>query len=96
MDPYAVLGVKREAGGAEIKTAYRRLMLQRHPDKGGDVEMAKQINAAYDMLTKKQPAPVPVVRPQPVVVRVVRMYGYAANDATAGGTVWVNWSVGTW
>lgn len=85
MDAYAVLGVQRGADLTEIKAAYRRLMLQHHPDKGGDLEAAKQINAAYEALTKPQPVPVPVMRPWPVVVHVVFVqYGYAttANSAT--------------
>lgn len=32
-DPYAVLGVRRDAGEAEIKAAYRRLVRERHPDR---------------------------------------------------------------
>ena len=58
-DPYAVLGITREAGEREIKTAYRRLIRQHHPDKLGDVpeelkrraeERAREINAAYEKI----------------------------------------------
>lgn len=58
-DPYAVLGISRQAGEREIKTAYRRLMSQHHPDKLGDVpealkrraeERAREINAAYEKI----------------------------------------------
>ena len=31
------------------KAQYRELMLKHHPDKGGDVEVAKEINAEYDI-----------------------------------------------
>ncbi len=57
IDPYAVLGVTREAGERELKQAYRRLMSQHHPDKLGDVpdelkrraeERAREINAAWE------------------------------------------------
>lgn len=34
----------------EIKTAYRDLMRQHHPDKGGDTEKTKEINVARDTL----------------------------------------------
>ena len=95
-DPYAVLGVQHGADETEIKAAYRRLMLQHHPDKGGDVEMAKQINVAYEMLTKRQPEPAPVMRRQTVVVWrvVVTPCGFSgtttagSNTYTAGFGAW--------
>ena len=37
-DPYAVLGVTSQATAAEIKSAYRQLVKQHHPDAGGDDE----------------------------------------------------------
>ena len=38
---------KSEAG---LKAAYRTACLKHHPDKGGDVEIMKLVNAAYDFL----------------------------------------------
>lgn len=58
-DPYAVLGLSREASDREVKTAYRRLIGQHHPDKLGDVpdelkrraeERAREINIAYEKI----------------------------------------------
>jgi len=63
IDPYAVLGVTRDANDREIKNAYRRLMSQHHPDKLGDVpaelkrraeERAREINAAYDRIREQR------------------------------------------
>ena len=53
-DPYQVLGVARGASDEEIKTAYRKLAQQYHPDlHPGDAAAAqkmKEVNAAYDQI----------------------------------------------
>lgn len=56
---YEVLSVARDASDSEIKTAYRKLALQWHPDKNLDqVEEAKeqfqQIQQAYEVLSDPQ------------------------------------------
>jgi curved DNA-binding protein CbpA len=56
-NPYAVLGVRREAGEAEIHDAYRKLAKRHHPDLHADDPLAegrfKEIAAAYDVLSHK-------------------------------------------
>jgi len=48
---YEILGVEVNATKADIKKAYRSLAKKYHPDKkGGDEEMFKQIQKAYDVL----------------------------------------------
>ena len=37
---------------AELKAAYRKMSMQFHPDKGGDPEIMKVINLAYEFLSK--------------------------------------------
>jgi hypothetical protein len=37
----------------ELKTAYRRLVMAYHPDRGGDVEIMKKINYEYTYRIKK-------------------------------------------
>ena len=58
-DPYAVLGVSRDASEDEIKSAYRKLAKQYHPDlHPGDEECARkmnEINAAYEAIKNPQP-----------------------------------------
>ena len=59
-DPYAVLGVARDASEEEIKAAYRKLARRYHPDRyANDPEGAraaeekmKEINEAYDAVTR--------------------------------------------
>ncbi|MGE5480106.1 MAG: molecular chaperone DnaJ [Chloroflexota bacterium] len=54
-DYYEILGVGREAGAEEIKSAYRRLAMQHHPDRNpGDHEAEerfKEAAEAYEVLS---------------------------------------------
>jgi DnaJ-class molecular chaperone len=56
-DYYEVLGVKRDASEAEIKSTYRKLARKYHPDRNpGDKqaeENFKEVQTAYDVLSDK-------------------------------------------
>ncbi len=50
-DPYRVLGLRRDAGDAEIKAAHRRLAKRFHPDAAdGDTERFLAVQEAYRVL----------------------------------------------
>ena len=62
-DPYAVLGLAPSASDREIKSAYRKLISQHHPDKLGDVpeelkrraeQRAGEINTAYEKIREQR------------------------------------------
>lgn len=54
-DPYSTLGVARGASAAEIKSAYRKLAKELHPDKNKDnpkaSEKFSEVAKAYDLLS---------------------------------------------
>ena len=50
-DLYGILGVSREAETSEIRTAYKQLAKEHHPDKGGDPEKFKEISQAHEILS---------------------------------------------
>ena len=54
-DPYAVLGVARDASEEDIKRAYRRLAKKLHPDLSpgnrANEQQFKEVTAAYDLLS---------------------------------------------
>ena len=53
-DPYLILKVDSSAKLEDIKKAYRKLVKIHHPDKGGDVKVILEINAAWEILKNKK------------------------------------------
>jgi DnaJ-class molecular chaperone len=57
-DPYSTLGVSKGADEKAIKTAYRKLAKELHPDKNTDnpkaTERFSKVTQAYDLLSDKQ------------------------------------------
>jgi DnaJ-class molecular chaperone len=56
-DPYAILGVQRGASEKDIKSAYRKLAKELHPDRNKDnpkaTERFSDVTKAYDLLSDK-------------------------------------------
>src|ERR1700739_1413572 len=76
-DYYTTLGVARDAGGDDLKKAYRKLAMQYHPDRNpGDKQAEakfKDVNEAYDVLKDEQKR------------AAYDRFGHAAFEQGAGG-----------
>src|SRR5215813_12411013 len=79
-DYYEVLGVGRSASEQELKTAYRRLAHQHHPDKNQSdpeaEERFKEAAEAYSVLSN------------PEQRQRYDRFGHAGVSSTAGGGAW--------
>jgi len=51
---YEVLGVARTASTAEIRSAYRKLVRQVHPDQGGSATRFRAVQAAWETLSDSE------------------------------------------
>jgi curved DNA-binding protein CbpA len=49
-DPYAELGLAKAATPSEIKAAYRKLVIEHHPDRQGDPAKFRAVAEAYAIL----------------------------------------------
>jgi DnaJ-class molecular chaperone len=52
--PRGILGVSITATWDEIKSAYRKLVMKHHPDKGGKPETFREIQGAYEILESQK------------------------------------------
>lgn len=51
---YKTLGVEKNATYDEIRKAFRKLALKKHPDRGGNKEEFAEIQNAYEVLQDKE------------------------------------------
>lgn len=49
----AILGVGMDADDVEIRAAHRKLVATVHPDRGGSPDEARRVNAARDLLLRR-------------------------------------------
>lgn len=57
-NPWLILGLNPGASEQEIKSAYKKLAHQHHPDKGGTVAHWLAISDAYELLKSKKSVPI--------------------------------------
>ena len=50
-EAYRILGLTRDSSPAQVKAAYRRLVAETHPDRGGEAADFIRIRAAYEILS---------------------------------------------
>lgn len=84
-DYYAVLGVTRSSDAQEIKSAYKKLALQYHPDRNPEnkdeaTEKFKEISEAYSVLADPQKR------------AMYDRYGHAGVSSSAGAGAWPDFS----
>lgn len=74
-DYYEILGLKKDATAAEIKSAYRKMALKYHPDRNKEKdaeEKFKEINEAYQILSDEKKR------------QAYDQFGHAAFDPASG------------
>jgi hypothetical protein len=52
--PWDILKIKAGCTWAEVKKAYRALIILNHPDVGGDPDLCRKIIAAYKLIEESQ------------------------------------------
>jgi curved DNA-binding protein len=89
-DYYKILGVDRKATQKDIKSAYRKLALQYHPDRNPDDASAedkfKEINEAYQVLSDKEK--------RAHYDRLGSAYSSWERGGGGGGFNWEDWTTG--
>ena len=83
---YKILNLPDFASIVEIKKAYRILAMKHHPDRGGDEEAMKKINAAYQILSEKKAEYDAKLKGGFHPTIIIRHYAYGWQDTTNNTT----------
>jgi curved DNA-binding protein CbpA len=54
---WSILGVEPRATVEEIKRAFRKRALETHPDRGGDAELFRSVQRAYEQALARRARP---------------------------------------
>eukprot|EP00438_Fugacium_kawagutii_P025474 Skav226450 [mRNA] locus=scaffold3855:96208:102203:+ [translate_table: standard] len=60
--PYEILRIAHDVSFSQLRHAYKQRALETHPDKGGSDEMFKEVNTAFEFLSKKSNKPCDVAQ----------------------------------
>ena len=52
MDPFEILNIDMNCTEEDFKAAYRKKVFETHPDRGGDPEQFKKVQAAYEAIKR--------------------------------------------
>lgn len=69
-DPYRLLGVSPMDSEVRVKTRYRELAMQSHPDRGGNAERMRALNLAYERILQHRARRESEAAKQPALVAV--------------------------
>lgn len=53
LSAWAILGITHSASLAEVRRAHRKLVLETHPDRGGDADRFREVQRAYEKVLTK-------------------------------------------
>lgn len=97
----AILGLPSSYTPEEFAKAFRKKVMENHPDRGGSTEAMVQVNVAKDVLEGKrrptfqspqsQPKPQPEAKPTHKVVETIK--GRTFDEAVDGSMAMVDWKV---
>lgn len=78
----------------KVKSQYRKLSKEYHPDRGGSIEKMAQLNSAYEVLKNVELMREPSVQPLPFMMANyfwAVQFSYSSNTTSTTGTCFYNY-----